>query len=163
MAEADTRDAEAVIAEIEAEFRMACKAARKFMAFYGAEDTPRGLRNGSPDMWSGSRRVNLLRPVIVASAQSFPGKWIDWISFSCRSRENLAARILWSGIKPRDLTLSVPIGGFVKKGPAHIRDDNQAAPWRTSGHEFSGRYRLLCDGRFGLHCAAGCRKALSAT
>ena len=40
MAEADTRDAEAVIAEIEAEFRMACKAARKFMALYGAEDTP---------------------------------------------------------------------------------------------------------------------------
>jgi hypothetical protein len=115
MAEADTRDAEAVIAEIEAEFRMACKAARKFMAFYGAEDTPRGLRNGSPDMWSGSRRVNLLRPVIVASVQSFPGKWVDCISFSCRSRENLAARILWSGIKPRDLGLSEPIGGFVKK------------------------------------------------
>jgi hypothetical protein len=33
----------------------------------------------------------------------------------------------------------------------------------ADGHEFSRRDRLLCDGRFGPHCAAGCRKALSAT
>jgi hypothetical protein len=38
MAEADTRDAETVIAEIEAEFRTACKATRKFLAFYSADD-----------------------------------------------------------------------------------------------------------------------------
>ena len=48
MAEADTRDAEAVIAELEAEFRMACKAARKFMAFYGAEDSPTRIAEWLP-------------------------------------------------------------------------------------------------------------------
>jgi hypothetical protein len=37
MAEADTRDAETVMAEIEAEFRRALKATRKFQAFYTAE------------------------------------------------------------------------------------------------------------------------------
>jgi len=37
MAEADTRDAETVLAEIGAEFRRAFKATRKFMGFYTAE------------------------------------------------------------------------------------------------------------------------------
>jgi hypothetical protein len=48
LAEADIRDAETVMAGIEAEFRMALKATRKFMAFYSAEDQTTRIGEGLP-------------------------------------------------------------------------------------------------------------------
>ena len=90
MAEADTRDAETVLAEIEAEFRRALKANRKFMAFHTAErDHTRRTAEWVPRFGEWVTEVEPFAASYRRISSESPGQMIDCISFSCRSSENL--------------------------------------------------------------------------